>query len=289
LPSSDRRVALVIGSGSVKCAAAIGVWKVLAREGIAVDIAVGCSGGSIYAAAIALGFDVAESERRTLVMWRDLFTRFHYRSLLRAVFPRLLRFDERVGLIDDARVRAVLHEIYGDATFADARVPLFITATDFATGEKVVLAEGRVVDAVRASIALPLLLRPWPVGGRLLIDGGASNPLPVDVGIREGCEIILALGFENHPSGPVSTFAGAVGRTTTIVQNHLLRATFAFYSMAHHAEVMPVIPTFDHKIGLTDASEVPYIIEEGARAMEEQLPYLRRLLAAPPSAGGGEP
>jgi NTE family protein len=90
-------VALVIGSGSVKCAAAIGVWKVLAREGIAVDIAVGCSGGSIYAAAIALGFDVAESERRTLVMWRDLFTRFHYRSLLRAVFPRLLRFDERVG------------------------------------------------------------------------------------------------------------------------------------------------------------------------------------------------
>lgn len=274
------RVGLVIGSGGVKCAAAIGLWKVLAREGIAVDAAVGCSGGSVYAAAIALGFDVGESERRTLVMWRDLFTRFHYRSLLRALMPRLFGFDEGVGLIDDRRVRLVLRELFGDATFADARVPLFIAATDVATGEKVTITEGRVADAVRASIALPLLLRPWPVGGRLLVDGGASNPLPVDVAIREGCDVILAMGFENHPHGPVRSFAGAVGRTTTIVQNHLLRATFAFYNIAHHAEVVPVIPTLGRSIGLTDAHEIPALIEAGARAMEEQLPYLRRLLAA---------
>ena len=69
--------------------------------------------------------------------------------------------------------------------------------------------------------------------------------------------------------------------------NHLLRATFAFYSTAHHAEVLPVMPALDREIGLTEAQHIPYLIEAGERAAEEQVPYLRRLLAAsnfsPPS------
>ena len=60
-----KRVALVIGAGSVKCAAALGLWKVLKREGIAVDMVVGCSGGSLYAAAMALGYDAEETEAMT--------------------------------------------------------------------------------------------------------------------------------------------------------------------------------------------------------------------------------
>ena len=277
------RVALVVGSGSVKCAAAVGLWRVLQREGIPIDVAIGCSGGSIYAAAVALGFDIDFSERHSLELWKDLFNRIDVRSLLRAVFPRLLRFNDRIGILDDRRVRDVIWMLFGGRTFEEARIPLYIAATDFANGEKVVLSEGNVADAVRASIALPLLLRPWPVNGRLLIDGGVSNPLPIDVGVREGCDIIIALGFENHYSETISSLAGAVGRTTTIVTNHLLRATFAFYNLAHHAEVLAIMPQFERRIGLSDAHEIPYIIAAGEQAMEEQLPYLRQLLA--PSAG----
>jgi NTE family protein len=92
--------------------------------------------------------------------------------------------------------------------------------------------------------------------------------------------VILALGFENHLGGPVGSLAGSIGRVTTIVTNHLLRSTFAFYSLAHHAEVIPMMPTFDGRIGLTDADRIPSVIAAGEQAAEEQMPYVRRVLGA---------
>lgn len=275
------RIGLVIGSGGIKCTAAVGLLKVLHREQIPIDIVVGCSGGALYGALFALGDDVFEVERQTLVLWNDLFTKLHYRSLLRAVAPMFLGYHERVGLVDDRRVWSVLEKMFGERTFADIKTPLFIAATDFRTGEKVVLDSGRITDAARASIAIPLLLRAWNIDGRLLVDGGASNPLPIDIAIREGCDIILAMGFESQMNAEVASFTNAVGRTSTIVTNHLLRSTFAFYSVAHHAEVLPIMPMFDRDIGLTETEHIPYLIEQGERAAEEQLPYLRRLLASP--------
>ena len=67
--SQGPRVALVIGSGSVKCAAALGLMKVLERENIRLDLIVGCSGGAIYAACIALGWTVPATTEATLHMW----------------------------------------------------------------------------------------------------------------------------------------------------------------------------------------------------------------------------
>lgn len=277
------RIALVIGSGGIKCTMAIGLLKVLARERIPVDVAVGCSGGAIYAAMHALGDDVGELEAKSLVVWRDLFTKLHYRSLMRAVAPVFFGYHEQVGLVDDRRVWRVLEQ-FGLRDFSHCRIPLSVAATDFRTGEKVTLTQGRIIDAVRASIAIPLLLRAWPVENRLLVDGGASNPLPIDVAIREGCDIILAMGFESQMTADVRSLTNAVGRASTIVTNHLLRATFAFYSAAHHAEVLPIMPLLDREVGLTEWEKIPYLIEQGEKAAEEQVPYLRRLL----SAQGGE-
>jgi NTE family protein len=272
------RIGLVIGSGGIKCTMAIGLLKVLAREGIPVDVAVGCSGGAIYAAMHALGDDVSEIEAKSLVVWRDLFTKLHYRSLLRAVAPMFFGYHEEVGLVDDRRVWSVLEHQFGLREFSQCRIPLSVAATDFRTGEKVTLTEGRIVDAVRASIAIPLLLRAWPVQDRLLVDGGASNPLPIDVAIRDGCDIILAMGFESQMTAEVRSLTNALGRTSTIVTNHLLRATFAFYSTAHHAEVLPILPLLDRDVGLTEWQMIPYLIEQGEKAANEQVPYLKRLL-----------
>ncbi len=276
------RVGLVIGSGGVKCAAAIGLWKVLVREEIPVDLVVGCSGGSIYAAALALGQDVTVSEERTLFMWNDLFTRLHYRSVLRALLPRLFGFKPRFGLINDRRLQYVLETLYGDSTFADTRIPLYIAATDLMSGETVVIEEGSIAAAVRASIAIPVLLRPSRIGDRLLIDGGASDPLPVSVAIREGCEIIIAMGFENPGYERLDSLVSLAGQATSIAINNLLRFTYAFYNVVHHAEIIPVVPTFERRIRLADAHLVPLLIEAGERAMEAELPYLRRLLAVGP-------
>lgn len=274
------RLAIVVGSGGMKCAAAVGMWKVLQRERIPIDIAVGCSGGSIYAAAMAMGMDALEAERNTHRMWEGLFNRLHWRSVLRSLLPRRLGFSERIGLVDDRAVARVMRDLYGDARFEQARIPLHLAATDLRTGEAVELHSGRIGDAVRASIAIPMLLRPKEIDGRVLVDGGMSDPLPVSIAIREGADIILAMGFETPPAEQLNSMLGVAGQCISTTINHMLRSTYAFYSAVHHAEIVPLMPSFRQTVRLGDTHLIPHIIEQGERAMEAELPYVRRLLAA---------
>jgi len=281
-----RRVALVIGSGSVKCAAALGLQRVLAREGIAVDMVVGCSGGSIYASFLAAGIATEEAVRMTKELWtQEITDRRHTPSLLRAILPRVFGFTEDFGLKSDTLVMKRLRDVFGTRRIEAMPTPLHLTATDFRTGEQVVLSEGTLVDGIQASIAIPFIFRPWKVGGRLLIDGFMSDPLPVGVAIREGADVIVAMGFESPYQTAIRSPARFSFQLSSIMTNNLLKSRFAFHNLAHHAEVIPVIPQFSERIRLFDTAKIPLIIEEGERAAEEQLPYLRRLLAEP-AAGG---
>ena len=274
------RVAVVLGSGSVKCAAALGLLRVLQREGIGIDMIVGCSGGSLYAAMIALGHDVAAAEAMTRRLWtRELTGRRNYRSLLAVFLPRLFGFDESFGMVDDALILDRLKTAFGDSTFAKAQVPLYLTATDFHTGEQVVFDKGSIVDAIRASIAIPYIFRPWPVDGRLLVDGFMSDPMPVGVAIQRGANIIVTMGFESPYQHKINTPVRFAFQLSSITSNNLMKANFAFHNLAHHTEILPIIPEFKQSIHLFDTDKIPYVIEEGERAAERQVPYLRRLLA----------
>lgn len=278
---NPRRVALVIGSGSVKCAAAIGLYRVFRREGIEFDMVVGCSGGSIYAASIALGHApdaIAEMTRR---FWtRDVTASRNSRALLQILMPQVFGFDERYGMVDDRKALARLREAFGDTRIEDASIPLYLTATDFNSGEQVVLTKGSLVDAIRGSIAIPYIFSPHPVDGRLLTDGFLSDPLPVGVPIVEGADIIVAMGFESSYQTRVDSFARFAFQVSSVMSNNLLKANFAFHNLAHHSEVIPIIPQFQKRIGSFDTTQIPHIIEEGARAAEEQVPYLRTLVAS---------
>jgi NTE family protein len=279
-------VAVVLGSGGIKAAASIGLWKVLERERIEVDMLVGCSGGALYATWFARGLPPEGAQELSTRLFNPrLIAQWDYRSLLRSMLPRLFRFDETVGLISDRRLMRSLRLIFGEeGTFAECRSRLLLAATDLESGESVVLSQGRILDAVRASISLPLLWPPWRVAGRLLYDGAASNPLPIDVAIREGAEVIVAMGFEDRKLPEIRSLVDLARQTSSIVQSKLLQSSFAFHTVAHHSEVIPVMPTFDRYLGLRSGKSVPYLIERGEEAAEAQVPYLRRLLAARPVA-----
>ena len=272
------RIALVIGSGGLKCASALGLWRVLEREKIDVDLAVGCSGGAIYATALALGFSVEEAIPLSYGLWRDRFGKRNVKALLQILFPKIFGFDETFALIDDRGVNEALASVFGDKRIEETKRKLYIVATDLLSGERVVLEKGRIFDAVRASIAIPFALRSWEIEGRRLVDGGACDPLPIDVAMREGADIILAMGFDSAYVKMLDGPAKLALQTSTIATNHLLRSTFAFYSLAHHSEVIPIMPSFEHRVGLTDAHLIPYLIEEGEKAAEREVPYLKRLL-----------
>ena len=276
-------VSLVIGSGSVKCAAALGLLKVLQRERIPIDLVVGCSGGSLYAAVIALGHDVATAEEMTMRLWtRELTKRRNWKAPFRVLFPKTLGFSERFGLVDDRLVLARLRDAFGEQTFADAKIPLFLTATDFRTGEQEVFRAGRLVDAIRASIAIPYVFEAWPIGDRLFVDGFLSDPMPVGVAIREGAGVIISMGFESPLQSNVNSVIKFAFQLSSINSNNLLRSNYSFHNLAHHAEILPIVPQFRESIHLFDTDKIPYVIEEGARAAEEIVPQLRRLLTASP-------
>ena len=275
-----KQVALVVGSGSVKCAAAIGLQNVLRRENIELSMVVGCSGGSMYAALMALGHDPQTIAQMTQRLWTREITRRHsYRDFFSILLPGILGFNERFGLLDDRLAMRRLYDAYGERTFADAKSPLFIAATDFQNGEQVILNQGKLVDAIRASIAMPYIFKPHRVDGRLLVDGYLSYPMPVGVAMQNGADIILAMGFESPYQAHLNSLMRFSFQVSSIMSNNLLKANFAFHSMAHYSEVISIIPEFNQRIGLFDTEKIPYIIEEGERATEAQMPYLRQLLA----------
>ncbi|HET9820158.1 MAG TPA: patatin-like phospholipase family protein [Rhodanobacteraceae bacterium] len=274
-----KKLALVIGAGSVKCAAALGLWKVLDRAGIRIDMLVGCSGGSIYAAVMALGYDVGTCERLTRELWTPAITRRRdLRSMLSAAFPRLFGFKGSFGMLSDEPLRRALQRPFGDRAFADASVPLHIVATDLADGQKVVLSQGNVADAVRASVAIPYIWKPWCVDGRWLLDGCLNDPLPVDVAIREGADIILAMGFESPYPHRIRSAMRYAFQVNSIYTNNLLHANYAFHNLAHHAEIIPIMPEFGGNIRLFDTDKFPHVIACGERAMEADLGHLRQVL-----------
>jgi NTE family protein len=267
------RVALVIGSGSVKCAAAIGLKKVLERENIEVDMVVGCSGGAIYAACIALGWSAQKTVDATLRMWtREVTSKRNVKGILQLAFPWIFKFDESFGLIDDRLINRRLRDGFEGASFGQTRIPLFVTATDLYNGEQVVMSEGAIEDAVRASISIPYIFPPKKMNGRFLIDGYQSDPLPIGVAIKEGADIIIAMGFESPYQEHVTSLMRYNFQIASMTSNNLLKTNYAFHNLAHHSEIIPIIPEFKYRLKLFDTDKLPYVIEEGERAAEQQLP-----------------
>lgn len=274
--NSKKRVALVIGSGGIKCAAAIGMWNVLKDE-IPVDLIVGCSGGSIYGSCIARGASVEYMTETSKEIWtKDIMQ--GYTTNLRASRDGSLKFNERSGLVDDSFLNTALKKATLDLSFDEVDIPLKIIATDMMTGEKVILSEGQVHDAVRASSAIPLIFPPWEIDDRLMIDGGVSDPLPIDVAIQEGADIIIAMGFSLSYRERFRSMTAVQEQINSIYMNNILNATYAFYNLAHHAEIFPIIPEFDEPLSMFSVDKIPEIIAKGEEATRKQLPHIRRLL-----------
>jgi NTE family protein len=277
--NSRKRISLVIGSGGIKCAAAIGLWKVLLEEGIQLDSVVGCSGGSMYGALIANHSDADQMVEWSKVLWtKDVMQ--GYTENLKASKDGSLRFNERSGLVDDSFMNGNLQKVYGELKFSDLRLPFKVVATQLLSGDKVTLSEGSVFDAIRASVAIPIIFPPWEVNGQLLIDGAASDPLPIDVAIQDGGDIIIAMGFPLDYRSRFRSMTAVQEQLNSIYMNNILTSTYSFYNLAHHAEIFPIIPEFDGSVSMFDVEKIPDVVARGEEAARKQMPHIKRLLAS---------
>jgi len=172
-------IGLALGSGAARGWAHIGVIAALEKEGIRPDVVCGCSIGALVGAAYVSGKVGELGQWVSSLEWRDVVG--------------MLDLSFRGGLIRGEKVLAHCAQHFFVEDFRDVDRPFACVATDLGTGREAWLREGRVADAVRASIALPGLFSPVERNGRVLVDGGLVNPVPVSLCRALGADIVIAV------------------------------------------------------------------------------------------------
>jgi NTE family protein len=247
------RVGLVLGGGSVRGAAHLGVLEVLENEGIRPQCVVGVSAGSIGGAAYCAGVPLEDMRRMALEM--------RWTRLGRLVRPRL-------GFFDSSKLESRLLEIIGPRMFDQLSIPLAVVAADLMREEVIVLREGPVARAVRASCALPGIFTPVEWEGRLLVDGGVLNNLPVSVARDMGAEYIIAVDL--LPSPQPERRPKNLLEMWYLTYNALLRG---LHREAEQADclIIPQMGRFD----FVDFSQVPGLIQRGREAAEAHIAQIK--------------
>lgn len=179
-----RRIGVALGSGSARGLAHIGVLRAIVDAGIEVDVIAGTSMGALVGAIFAAGkLDRLEAEFRAFD-WGSIA------SLLDPVFPRS-------GLIDGHKIGDFMRAQMPVTRVEDLPIPFRAIATDLASGEEVAIGSGDLIEAVRASIAVPGIFTPVRSQGRILVDGGLVNPVPVSAVRALGADLVIAVDL-NH-------------------------------------------------------------------------------------------
>lgn len=192
------RIGLALGGGAARGGAHLGVIKALEDQGIRVDFVAGTSIGAMVGAAFTTGrLEQLEQFTRELD-WQQMA------KFLDVSLPYS-------GLIDGRKVTRFLEELLGERSFVGLSPCLSVVACDLSDGHEVVLRDGNLVEAVRASISIPGLFRPVVRDGEILVDGGLVNPVPVSAVRRMGADIVIAVDL-NHRAVPIGELQRATGK-----------------------------------------------------------------------------
>jgi NTE family protein len=280
VPTARGRLGLALGGGAARGLAHIGVLDVLEREGIRPDCIAGSSMGGLIGALSASGLRAKDM----LEVARDFrFPRWF-------VLGRVVKWENIFP--SAARLLAA-------ATFEGLEIPLIVTAVDLESGDQVILNEGPVLPAVRATCTVPGILRPVAVHGRWLVDGGVLNVLPVDVAWMLEPDVVVAVNV----GGPRTRRMPQLGWRATSALSWLgailpnpatARMSFEVLTRAseivlsHQTELAAAMTGPEvlieprlHDLGLRDFHRLDEAVDAGRRAAEAMLPRLRLALDAP--------
>lgn len=256
------KIGLALGSGAARGLAHIGVLRVLEDEEIPIDYIAGTSAGALIGSLYAGGLSSAEicdiAEHLTLGEMLDIK-------------------PPKSGLIAGNKFREFMRNSLGDVRIEDMKIPYACIATDIITGEEVVLKEGSVIEAVRASISIPGLFQlvRWP-NGQYLVDGAVVNPMPVQVLRDMGADKVIAVnalpikkeGRKNNDEAP--GIFEIMLNTVEISATHMLQHSLSQADCVISVDTRGFKP-FDFKL----TSE---LMQKGITAAKDALPEIKNIL-----------
>lgn len=273
-------IALALGGGGSKGYSHIGVLRALDRLGFRVRALAGTSMGGLIGAAYALGYAPDEIES-------------YLNSLDQSI---LFQRDPSEGpaVLGLSRVAQAIDEFIGDRSFSSAQLPLALTAVDMETAELVALRTGLVGEAVLATIAVPGVFPPKEWNGRMLIDGGILDPVPIALARALAPQlpvvaVVLSPPLSDWVHRPAPTllaslpFIGKYLARMRLAQSLriFLRAVDISGALLSDLRLQidqpdVVIRPAVHQIGLVDQVEVPEIARRGEEAVIQSVPDLLR-------------
>ncbi len=184
----ERRIGLALGSGGARGSAHVGVLKVLEENGSVPDIIAGTSMGAEVGGAYAAGVKVD----KLVAIWRA--------TTFGKVAKTLLPTVPWSGWSSGGEIMRTVRSLVGDRTIEELAIPFAAVATDLESGQPYIITKGSLAKAIRASLSVPGLFTPVWIDGHLLIDGGVSDPIPVDVARQLGADLVIAVDVLVDPN-----------------------------------------------------------------------------------------
>ncbi len=285
------RLGLALAGGGAKAAASIGVLKVLEDEGIPISAIAGTSMGAGVGGFSAAGYRPEEIARIFASNdWNDIFRdtpvrAFQTQEQKEAGSRYLLEFtfqDWRISpptglsagqkLTNLLAARSLAASFEANLDFDRLRIPFRAVATDIETGEPVVLGRGLLHEAMRASAAIPVMFQPVEFQGRLLVDGGLANNLPVDVVRSMGVDVVIAV----DASSKLEKRDRLLTLLDILSQSVSLPVRRETERQAARADLVITPDTSD--FSFTDFPYIPSIMRRGEDATRAALPRIRELM-----------
>jgi NTE family protein len=254
------RVALVLGGGAARGFAHIGVIRVLEQEKIPIDIVVGTSVGSLIGAIYASDLNSFELEWTAFSLEKDQV--FDY-ALLSAVTG--------MGPVKGDKLEEFVKTKIPVANIENLKLPFAAVATDLNRGTRVVLDKGSVAKAVRASSAIPGVFGPVEHQGRMLVDGGVIDNIPIDVAREKGADIVIAVDIgENVTNFNITNMIDVMLQAVTIITSENAK----FRKKDATVLIAPAVGG----IGMLDFTQKKRCMQAGIEATQKALPEIRKAL-----------
>ena len=270
---SRRKVGLALSSGAARGLAHVGVLDVLERQGIPIDMIAGTSIGAIIGAFYAAGKDIGEITNAVTGL-----SLIKMMSLADFTIPTS-------GFIKGKRINNWLKSVIGEIDFADLKIPFTCLATDISSGEEVVIKQGPVVAAVRASASIPIIFTPAKWQGHYLFDGGLVEPIPVRALREMGADIIIAVnvvpyvgGRKQKPNTDDLETQKAPNVFSVLIRMMYIMGYQAAQAGLREADIV-IAPEVGHILP-GNFNRARECILQGKRAAQRAIPEIKRVLEA---------
>ncbi len=264
LPQSKKtepKVALVLGGGSAKGFAHVGVIRALEKEKIPIHMIIGTSVGSLIGGLYAANPDSFQLEWAAFKINRGDILDFSVVS-------------SKMGPVQGTRLESFVEQNAKVKTVEATKIPFYPVATDLNTGETVTLEKGSLAKAIHASSAIPGIFVPVNFGNRTLVDGGVTNNIACEVARAKGADVIIAVNLQRDIRDTnINSVIDVIAQSIAIMMHVNSKTKLT------HADV--ILEPDTKGISMFDFTQKKALMEEGIKSAEKAMPKIKALVGKP--------